>query len=97
MRLWPKFLTYGNWGGAGWSGGKFTNDKAAVNWDIPGIDAMDIAFKVHDYRYQYGKSRREADVLLVDALLETNVKGTWPNIYRIYAILIFTIKSLFEK
>lgn len=97
MRLWPKFLTYGNWGGAGWSGGKFTDDKESVCWDVPGIDAMDIAFKMHDYGYQYGSSRRNTDIVLCNTLLETNVKGNWANFYKIGAIVIFSIKSLFEN
>jgi hypothetical protein len=94
---WPKFLTYGNWGGAGWSSGKFTDNKAEVDWNITGIDAMDVAFKIHDYGYQYGISRKDADLILVKTLVETNVRGTWPNIYRYAAIGIFFLKSFFEK
>ena len=91
--FWPKCLTYGNWGGAGWSSGIFTDDKAEVDWNVGAIDAMDFAFKQHDYAYQYGHNARYADMQLVYTLLNTNVKGIWPNIYRVGAIAIFFIKA----
>ena len=93
MRWWPKILTYGNWGGPGWSGGRFTDDPAAVAWEVEPVDAMDAAFREHDFAYQHGASRPQADLSLVRTLAGTDVRGLWPNIYRIGAIIIFSIRS----
>lgn len=89
---WPNFLTYGNWGGPGWSGGKFVSDPDQVDWTVPGIDALDNAFKRHDAAWQTeAMSRKEADKYIIGLLYETNVKGLWPNVYRIGAIIGFWI------
>lgn len=93
---WPKCLTYGNWGGPGWSGGKFTSDKTAVDWYVPGIDEMDAAFKVHDYDTQYGDALI-ADQNLVYKLKNLNVCGVWKNIYRVCAIVGFSTKICLTK
>ena len=89
---WPKALTYGNFGGPGWSGGIFTNDPKMVNWKIPAVDEMDAIFKIHDWKYQNGKSRRDADQILYLRLSKTNINGIWSNIYRIGCLFIFSIK-----
>jgi hypothetical protein len=95
MNYWPKFLTYGNWGGPGWSGGTFVHVPNLVNWDIPPIDEMDAAFKNHDYHWQHSiYSKRQADRILFEELIYINVKGYWANTYRIGAILGFGLLSV---
>jgi len=90
---WPRVLTYGNWGGPGWSGGEFVHDPKLTDWTVQAVDDMDAAFKMHDLHYQGGGDRKLADRYLVSTLCKTNVKGVWPNIYRIGAIAIFWIRS----
>ena len=34
--LYVRLGYYGNWGGAGWSGGEFLPSE--INWDVPGKD-----------------------------------------------------------
>jgi hypothetical protein len=90
--MWPSFLTYGNWGGPGWSGGKFVHDPALVDWMVPAIDEMDKAFKWHDAQWQTkAVSKLEADRILMRNLYQVRVVGLWPNIYRIGAIIGFWI------
>ncbi len=91
---WPTFLTYGNWGGPGWSGGRFVNDPKLVDWTVSAIDKMDEAFKEHDAAWQTeAMSKKAADKRLLQQLYDTNVLGTWPNMYRIGAIMSFWITS----
>jgi hypothetical protein len=93
---WYQYLipTYGNWGGPGWSGGKFTDDPTEVDWDVAPIDYMDYFFKKHDSRYQQaGFSRRLADLNLLYSLRTCPVKGWWANAYLVACILIFTVKA----
>jgi len=92
---WPKCLTYGNWGGPGWSGGEFVSNPKLVRWWVRPVDNMDAAFKRHDWAYQRGGDRRYADRVLVTVLRSVNVKGAWANIYRIGAIGIFWVRSRF--
>ena len=92
---WPRLLTYGNWGGPGWSGGEYVSDRRLTRWNVQPVDAMDAAFREHDMAYQTTACKSLADRVLVGMLWDTDVKGVWPNIYRIGAIIGFTIKSLF--
>jgi hypothetical protein len=89
---WPKFLTYGNWGGPGWSGGKFVHDPKLVDWSVPAIDEMDELFKQHDLRYQTDGNRQEADKILLRELKLYNPKGLRSNIYYWGVIFSFNIK-----
>jgi hypothetical protein len=89
----PRFLTYGNWGGPGWCGGEYVSDPAKTNWNVPAVDDMDDEFKSHDWKYQHGFSQWYADLNLVNKLVETNVRGVWPNIYRVAAMGVFIIKG----
>lgn len=96
MRLWPRFLTYGNWGGPGWSGGEWRRAGEPVRWDVEPVDAMDSEFRLHDWNWQSGMiSRREADAILSRRLMQTNVRGWWSNAYRIGAIVGFWIAARF--
>jgi hypothetical protein len=42
--------TYGNWGGKGWSAGKFSLPSEKPDESIGGVDALDRVFKAHDMR-----------------------------------------------
>lgn len=44
--------TYGNWGGPGWSGGRYPRGWADTDWEIIAVDSLDYLFKAHDRRYQ---------------------------------------------
>ena len=44
--------TYGNWGGKGWSGGKFTAPNEPVPRGIDGLDSLDRVFRLHDIAYE---------------------------------------------
>jgi hypothetical protein len=44
--------TYGNWGGAGWSGGQFNVKEATLNRAIKALDSLDQVFKDHDIAYE---------------------------------------------
>lgn len=92
QRLIP---TYGNWGGPGHSAGIWNDDPSKTDWTVPGIDAMDEAFKRHDHLYQTTNNRQYADRLLVWELDNIEVKGLYANAYRIAALYVFTIRSLF--
>jgi hypothetical protein len=94
-KYWYQYLipTYGNWGGPGFSGGKFENDRSKVNWDVPSIDAMDELFKLHDLDYQNGVDWAVADIKLLLGLGKVNVKGLWPNAYLYACKFIFYIKA----
>lgn len=94
---WPKALTYGNWGGPGWSGGRFESDRSKVDWSVKPVDAMDEAFKLHDLGYQTGEKRSKIDLHLVRTLWVTDAKGIWPNMYRIGAMTIFSVKAYLGK
>ena len=93
---WYQYLipTYGNWGGPGWSGGKFTDNPSEVDFSIPGVDGMDDAFRIHDQLYQKRFcAQGVADEYLANYLCDINVKGIWPNCYRYACIGIFTVKG----
>jgi hypothetical protein len=99
MKLrWPKFLTYGNWGGPGWSGGQWRIAGEEVRWDCPAIDEMDRAFKDHDERWQKNLTTKiEADEILVEELSKINVRGFHANVYQFGAILGFFIFILIRR
>ena len=92
--FWPKCLTYGNWGGPGWSGGEFNHNPEKTKWTVPGIDRMDEAFKLHDWQYQTGRNRKLADIRLIQVLKEIKVSGVWAYCYRVVAIFVFTLKII---
>lgn len=97
---WPKCLTYGNWGGPGWSGGEFVSDPELTNWDIMPIDAMDALFYSHDWVYQHpgeGLEQWEADIVLSKNLYRINVTGCYQNAYRFAAMVVFFIKGNIGK
>lgn len=91
QRLIPR---YGNWGGVGWSAGRWNNDPAATDWTVPPVDAMDALFKAHDRAYQTGACRIEADRLMVGGLREVGVKGLYARLYRGGAMAVFSAHAL---
>lgn len=94
---WQAFLpTYGNWGGIGWSSGRWNNDPASTDWDIPAIDYMDSLFKRHDYAYQryFPDNIREldlADIQLVHSLRYARTKTVYAWLYKWGAIIVFSV------
>ena len=92
----PRPLTYGNWGGPGWSGGEFVDDPKLVDWFVLPIDEMDALFKRHDFEVQNRipkpHSRLSSD--LCEIPIPTKL---WPKLYRYAAIGIFwTIGKVFN-
>lgn len=103
----PKSLTYGNYGGPGWSGGEFQHDRLLIKWEVPPSDDMDVLFYDHDLAWNYAKSKDDlirADQILVDSLrkLDPNPRKWfnpptrnsiwWARFYRHAAILTFRTK-----
>lgn len=43
---------YGNWGGPGWSSGRWHNCYENTDWSIPAVDSLDELFKEHDLNYK---------------------------------------------
>lgn len=52
MFLYRLIPTYGNWGGPGWSGGRYPCSPQETDWSVSAVDSMDEYFKEHDRRYQ---------------------------------------------
>jgi RHS repeat-associated protein len=53
----PKGLfPYGNWCGAGWSSGRYTDNPEEVDWSVPAIDSIDQCCKEHDWCVQHTSS-----------------------------------------
>lgn len=99
---WPLWLTYGNWGGPGYSAGVYNDDPAATDKTVPGIDKMDEAFKVHDLAYQASTdpdARDAADRELVKTLKELSTEGMnlHARLYRYAAIAVFTVFPYFRN
>jgi len=65
---YPSFKFHGNYGGPGYSSGRFT-DKP--DWDVPSTDAVDEVFKKHDYDYGT-MTHKQADALAVSRLKKLN-------------------------
>lgn len=61
----PLGYRYGSWGGPGWSAG--LENPPSIDTGVPGVDAMDNCFKVHDIAYT-GPGSNE-DRLLADKCL----------------------------
>ena len=107
-KIWfPKFLTYGNYGGPGWSCGAIIHNREEKDWDVEPSDTMDVLFYDHDYVYHIAKTKEElqkGDQILIDGLrkLDPNPRNWsipptrnsiwWARIYRHAAILVFRSK-----
>jgi len=49
----PESGFHGNWCGAGWSGGVYTDNPEEVDWSVPAIDSIDQCCKEHDWCFQH--------------------------------------------
>jgi hypothetical protein len=72
--------THGNWGGVGWSAGKYTEEHItpAMIKEHPPKDEEDTFYMVHDVLYDRAKSEadiKKADAWLVDHLLHLQAEG----------------------
>ncbi len=90
-------LTYGDYGGQGWSGGKYVDDPGPGDPRI--TDPLDALFAVHDAAYNDPDpiDRAMADVALIEgirALPENAVKGEG-DLYGGMAILLFLYQIAF--
>lgn len=95
MRLFPKCLTYGMWGGPGWSGGEWQDNPLQVKWGVAPIDSMDVLFKCHDFDMQNNIPKPHTS--LYKKLLDIdNPPAFWGKCYRYGAIAIFWVMSKFE-
>jgi hypothetical protein len=94
MRLWPQCLTYGNWGGPGWSGGAWVDNPDKVDWSVDPVDDMDAAFKEHDRLVQAGHGRLAHKILAVMLERQDPPNGPWAKLYRLACIAIFTLMGL---
>lgn len=82
---------YGNYGGPGWSAGRWNDDPALTDWNVPGIDIQDEMFKVHDWAYQHGFVLDAADWALVQDLKEIVPDTVYGKSYRLLATGVFTV------
>ena len=98
---------YGNWGGRLWSGGGDIQLGEEPNWDVPGTDPLDEAFKNHDRGYweaeqgdpaNYWKKITTVDEKLMsdlEALLKTPMPGVVDPIAAEHAWIAFYFKRKF--
>jgi len=87
---YPSFKFHGNYGGPGYSSGKFTDTP---DWAVPATDEVDEVFKKHDH--DYGTMTHQQ----ADALAVTRLKKISPSVSTRYAkaqiaALGFHVKSL---
>lgn len=91
---WQWFIPrYGAWGGVGWSAGRWNNDPGVTDWSVDPLDAMDALFKEHDRAYQSGVDWAVADMILVADLRKITVSGMAACLYRIGAMVVFTLHA----
>lgn len=83
------FPRYGNWGGPGWSAGRW--NPPVTDWAKSAVCVMDEFFKTHDFAYQHGCDRDVADHNLIQNLKQVTVKGGKATLYRIGAIACFSV------
>ncbi len=88
QRLIPR---YGNWGGVGWSSGRWNNDPAQTDWSVRAVDEMDEAFRQHGWPYQHSGDRDAADRDLVLALRDIRPATFYGKFYRLLAMTAFTV------
>ena len=91
MNYWPRFLTYGNWGGPSWSGGEFVHDRSKVDWGVEPIDAMDAAFMRHDMQVQSGLGSVAHRILAAELEDLQPPESLWGKLYRLAALAVFRV------
>jgi hypothetical protein len=80
----PKFHYHGNWGGPGFSAGKFTENP---DWSVPSVDELDETFKRHDYNY--GRMPEED----ADAVWQQDIENVPDSYTKSIASMAFKVKS----
>ena len=95
---WWKCLLprYGNWGGPGWSGGKWCPPNS-TDWSVPGVDEMDELFKEHDKQYQTHGCRKCADERLLSLLMKVKISGAWAKTYQGIAYASIKCRTFVES
>jgi hypothetical protein len=94
---WWQWLipTYGNWGGPGWSSGRYTDSPSEVDWNVNPVDAMDEAFREHDYAIQRLGMGRKAHKVLANTLKDIDPPYfLYGYTYRFVCIAVFTVLGL---
>lgn len=91
-RWWQRLIPrYGNWGGVGWSAGRWNNDPALTDWSVEPVDALDAECKFHDWAYQHNFDRDAADWNLVRGLKGVRPATLYGKFYRLLAMAAFTV------
>jgi len=88
-------LTYGNYGGKHNNGGIREDDPAEINWECKPVDGMDRLFRAHKLAFSAGVTTRFADCQLVNALMDTTVKGVYANLYKCGVVVYYGIRVYF--
>lgn len=91
-KWWQWFCPrYGNYGGPGWSAGRWNDDPACTEWNVPGSDPQDELYKAHDWAYQHGFVLDAADWALVQDLKDVRPDTIYGKFYRLVAMTAFTV------
>lgn len=87
---WQWFIPRcGNWGGVGWSAGRWLKTGNTTDWDIPSLSPLDELYKEHDRRYRPSESRLHGDLQLLEGLSTVHVDGFYLRLYRHVSALAF--------
>ena len=90
-------FTYGNYGGTHNNGGIREDDPDKINWACKPVDGMDRLFKAHKLAIASGAAVRFADCQLVNALMDTTVKGIYGNAYKWGVIALYGVRVYFMQ
>lgn len=88
-----KFKMHGNYGGPGYTGGKFTKDGEKGDFTVEPTDKLDEIYRKHDYDYNemdHGK----ADKLLIRRLKDYEYENPVNDVKAKATMLAFGLKSL---
>nr|MDJ0630938.1 hypothetical protein [Rhodobacter sp.] len=102
----PFYPTYGNYGGAGWTGG----ERGGTDFSVPPVDALDAAFQTHDMAYGNADAveasdpdlarqiRNDADAQLISDMnaIPSESLSLEGRLYRIDATAAFGIVPVFR-
>ena len=87
---WQWFIPrYGNYGGVGWSAGRWLKPGDDTDWSVAPRNALDALFRQHDMAYRPGKSRIEGDAALVVGLCAVAADDIYGRAYRRGAAVAF--------
>jgi hypothetical protein len=74
------YYYHGNYGGPGWSAGKFQN--SVVDYSVPPVDEEDEAYRQHDANYYYHKDNRHRAIADWQLVHQLKGKGTRAELAR---------------